>query len=94
MCMDDMEAKIQANPDARYMLVSHMRGQICEMDQVKAVCDANDITLIEDCAHSVGIYWGDRHTGHHAKVACYSTQSHKAMNSGEVRCCAALRVTI
>ena len=47
------------------------------------MCDKHSITMVEDCAHSVGVYWGAKHTGHHAKVACFSCQSHKAINSGE-----------
>lgn len=83
MDLNDMEAKIKAHPEAKFMLVSHMRGKLCDMDKVKAMCDEHDITMVEDCAHSVGVYWGDKHTGHHSKVACFSCQSNKALNSGE-----------
>lgn len=83
MDLADMEAKIKQNPEARFMLVSHMRGKLCDMDAVQAMCDAHDIVMIEDCAHSIGVFWNGVHTGHHAKVACYSCQAHKAINSGE-----------
>lgn len=83
MDLADMEAKIAAHPEAKFMLVSHMRGKLCDMDRVKDLCDANGITMIEDCAHSVGVFWGERHTGHHAVVSCFSSQSNKALNSGE-----------
>ena len=84
MDLEDMAAKIAANPDAKFMLVSHMRGKLCDMDAVTMMCDKAGITLIEDCAHSVGVFWGEKHSGHHGVVSCFSTQSHKAMNSGEV----------
>jgi dTDP-4-amino-4,6-dideoxygalactose transaminase len=83
MDLKDMEAKIKAHPEAKYMLVSHMRGKVCDMDKVKELCDAQGITMIEDCAHSVGVFWDGKHTGHHAVVACFSCQSNKALNSGE-----------
>ena len=83
MDLTDMEAKIAAHPEARFMLDSHMLGKLCDMVKVVEVCKKHDITLIEDCAHTTGVYWGEEHTGHHGVLACYSTQSHKAMNSGE-----------
>jgi kynureninase len=83
MDLQDMELKIKAHPQAKYMLVSHMRGKLCDMDKVKELCDAHGIVMIEDCAHSVGVHWDGVHTGHHAVVACFSCQSNKALNSGE-----------
>jgi dTDP-4-amino-4,6-dideoxygalactose transaminase len=83
MDLRDMEAKIKANPRAKFMLVSHMRGKLCDMDAVKAMCEKHGLTMVEDCAHSIGVFWGDTHTGHHAEVACFSCQAHKAINSGE-----------
>jgi len=68
---------------AKFLMLSHMRGRVAELDQVKAVCDARGITIIEDCAHALGVWWGDTHTGHHSKVCCVSSQSYKIINSGE-----------
>lgn len=83
MDLKDMEEKIAAHPEARFMLVSHMRGKLCDMDKVVEICEKHDITLVEDCAHAIGVFWGDQHSGHHACVSCFSSQSHKALNSGE-----------
>jgi dTDP-4-amino-4,6-dideoxygalactose transaminase len=41
------------------------------------------ISLIEDCAHTVGCRWGDKFTGTFGRVGCYSSQTYKHMNSGE-----------
>lgn len=83
MDLKDMEAKIAAHPEARFMLVSHMRGKLCDMDKVVELCKKHDIVLVEDCAHAIGVFWGEKHSGHHGVVSCFSTQSHKAINSGE-----------
>lgn len=83
MDLEDMERKVKAHPEAKFMLVSHMRGQVCDMDRVREMCDEHGITMIEDCAHSVGVLYGGRHTGHHGVAACFSSQSHKGLNSGE-----------
>merc|ERR1712032_605554 len=68
---------------AKFLLLSHMRGRVAELDEVKAVCEKRGITIVEDCAHSLGVWWGKTHTGHHGKVCCVSSQSYKIINSGE-----------
>ena len=51
MDLDDLEAKMDAHPDAKTLLLSHMRGKVCDMDRVAALCAARGVTLLEDCAH-------------------------------------------
>jgi len=83
MDLDDLEAKVAANPKAKVLLLSHMRGKVCDMDRVVEICERHNIKLIEDCAHSCGVKWRGRQLGYHAEVAAYSTQSDKVINSGE-----------
>ena len=68
---------------ANFFLLSHMRGHIVDMDRVMEICRELDITLIEDCAHTVGCRWAGTFTGRFGKVGCYSSQTYKHMNSGE-----------
>ena len=79
----DLEKKMDENPDAKYFIVSHMRGKIASMDEVKAACEKRGVTLLEDCAHSLGVLWNGAHTGHHGEMAAFSSQSYKMLNSGE-----------
>merc|ERR1719263_133980 len=83
MDLDDLEKKIAAFPDAKVLLLSHMRGKVCDMDRVVEICEKNGITLVEDCAHSCGVTWRGKQLGYHARVTAYSTQSDKVINSGE-----------
>lgn len=78
----DLAQKAESLDVAAFM-ISHMRGHIAEMDQVVEICERHNITLIEDCAHTMGAYWGDVPSGRHGQVACYSTQTYKHINSGE-----------
>ncbi len=76
----DLELKaVQAD----YLLLSHMRGHLSDMDRVVDICRRHEITLIEDCAHSLGAWWADKRSGSYGEVSCFSTQSYKHMNSGE-----------
>jgi len=78
--LDDLETKLG---QARVLLLSHMRGHICDMDRLMAMCDAAGVTVIEDCAHTMGASWRGVPSGRHGTVGCYSTQTYKHMNSGE-----------
>ena len=79
---DDLEAKAVAS-GAKVLLLSHMRGHIADMDRIVSICDAHGITLVEDCAHTMGATWRGRKSGNFGKVAAFSTQTYKHMNSGE-----------
>ncbi|NGP45136.1 aminotransferase class I/II-fold pyridoxal phosphate-dependent enzyme [Bacillaceae bacterium SIJ1] len=80
--LDDLERKAEAS-GAKYFLLSHMRGHIVNMDRVLDICHRFNMTLIEDCAHTMGAKWGNQFTGTFGKVGCFSTQTYKHINSGE-----------
>lgn len=79
---EDLEAKARES-GARFLLLSHMRGHIANMEKVMEVCRRHDLVLVEDCAHTMGASWDGRKSGTFGKAACYSTQTYKHMNSGE-----------
>jgi dTDP-4-amino-4,6-dideoxygalactose transaminase len=68
---------------ARVLLLSHMRGHVCDMEALMALCDRQNITVIEDCAHTMGATWRGVPSGRHGQVGCYSMQTYKHINSGE-----------
>ncbi len=77
-------ADLRAKADqADVLLLSHMRGHICDMDALMAICDAAGLTVIEDCAHTMGAAWNDLPSGRYGKVGCFSCQTYKHVNSGE-----------
>ena len=78
--MDDFAAKLT---DVNAVIISHMRGHTSDMDAIMALCDAADIPVIEDAAHSLGTLWHDRKIGTIGKIGCFSFQSYKMVNAGE-----------
>lgn len=78
--LDDLAAKAD---QADVLLLSHMRGHICDMDALMTLCDAQGLTVIEDCAHTMGASWNGAPSGRHGAMACYSMQTYKHVNSGE-----------
>ena len=78
--LDDLAAKLD---QARVLLLSHMRGHICDMDRLMGLCDAAGVTVIEDCAHTMGAAWDGTPSGRWGRFGCFSTQTYKHINSGE-----------
>ena len=77
-------ADLAAKADqADVLMLSHMRGHICDMDALLEICEANGVKVIEDCAHTMGGGWKGVASGRHGAMACYSTQTYKHINSGE-----------
>jgi dTDP-4-amino-4,6-dideoxygalactose transaminase len=83
MDIADLEFKLQENPDCNHVLISHMRGKLADMDTIKNLCDKYDAILLEDAAHSLGVFWKGEHSGHKGIACAISSQSYKMINSGE-----------
>ncbi len=80
--LDDLDRKITTTK-ARVFLLSHMRGHICDMDQLRCLLDKTGVALIEDCAHTMGARWDGQASGTFGVGGCWSTQTYKHINSGE-----------
>lgn len=80
--LSDLRAKAEKS-GARYLMLSHMRGHIADMEAIEAICEEFGIAMIEDCAHTMGARWNGVRSGNFGKVACFSTQTYKHLNSGE-----------
>ncbi|MBO9450230.1 DegT/DnrJ/EryC1/StrS family aminotransferase [Tropicibacter sp. R16_0] len=78
--LDDLAAKAD---QAKVLLLSHMRGHLCDMDRLMEICDAAGVTVIEDCAHTMGAAWRGVPSGRQGAFGCYSCQTYKHVNSGE-----------
>lgn len=80
--ISDLEQKAK-DSNAKFFLLSHMRGHIADMDAIGKICQKYNITIIEDCAHTMGAKWKGIRSGNFGSVACFSTQTYKHINSGE-----------
>ena len=78
--LDDLATKLD---QAQVLLLSHMRGHICDMEKLVAICRPANVTIIEDCAHTMGASWDNIPTGRWGRFGCFSTQTYKHINSGE-----------
>ncbi|WP_243612075.1 DegT/DnrJ/EryC1/StrS family aminotransferase [Shimia aestuarii] len=77
----DFERRL--DDDISAVIISHMRGHTSDMDAIMALCNARDIPVIEDAAHSLGTEWHGQKIGTIGAIGCFSFQSYKLVNAGE-----------
>jgi dTDP-4-amino-4,6-dideoxygalactose transaminase len=80
--LDDLEAKVHSS-GAQVLLLSNMRGHLCDMNRLMRVADAAGLLVIEDCAHTMGATWRGQRSGSFGLAGCFSTQTYKHLNAGE-----------
>ena len=78
----DLERKAVAS-SAKVLMLSNMRGHLCDMQALMALADRLGLTVLEDCAHTMGASWNGVKSGNFGLAGCFSTQTYKHMNSGE-----------
>ena len=79
--LNDFADKLEQDISA--VIISHMRGHTSDMDAIMRLCDARDIPVIEDAAHSLGTTWHGKNIGTLGRIGCFSFQSYKLLNAGE-----------
>jgi perosamine synthetase len=85
LCMsfaDFQRAAEQYKPRAAFLV--HIGGHIAfETEQIAAYCRAQEIFLIEDCAHAHGAQWNGRKAGTWGDAGVYSLYATKTISTGE-----------
>jgi perosamine synthetase len=85
LCMSfkDFEAKAEKHKPRAALLV-HIGGHIAfDSEQIAEYCVANNIFLIEDCAHAHGASWNGRRPGSYGDAGVYSLYATKTITTGE-----------
>jgi dTDP-4-amino-4,6-dideoxygalactose transaminase len=80
--LDDLASKARA-AGSDILLLSHMRGHLCDMDRLMEIAADLNITILEDCAHTMGARWNGKLSGSFGLGGCFSSQTYKHINSGE-----------
>ncbi len=65
------------------VIIVHFGGVPCEMDEIIALCKANNIALIEDVAHAPGASYKGIKCGNFGDISCFSFFTNKNLSVGE-----------
>jgi dTDP-4-amino-4,6-dideoxygalactose transaminase len=83
LCIDPAAAAAAIGERTRAMIVVHLAGAACDMDEIGALCQRHGLALIEDCAHAPGTTWRGRGVGSLGSFGSFSFESHKLITAGE-----------
>lgn len=72
-----LEKAFEIYPDVRLVVVAHLYGTPCKMDEIKVVCDKHNAIIIEDAAESFGATYKGMQTGSWGKYNCISFNGNK-----------------
>jgi len=71
------------SPKTKAVIITHIGGNPCEMDDIVKLCDEEDLVLIEDAAHAHGSEYKGRRCGSFGLANAFSFYPTKVMTSGE-----------
>lgn len=77
----DIRSRI--TPKTKAVMVVHLYGLACDMDEVVALCNEHNLLLIEDCAEAFGSLYKGQHVGTFGDVATFSFFGNKTITTGE-----------
>jgi perosamine synthetase len=81
VCPRSIRAKI--TPKTKAIMVVHLYGHPCEMDEITKIAEEFNLRLIEDCAEAVGSEFLGRKIGSFGDVATFSFFGNKTITTGE-----------
>ena len=73
----------QITDRTRAILVVHLFGQPCRMDEIMEIANRHDLHVIEDCAQAHGAEYDGQRVGTFGDIACFSLQQSKQITAGD-----------
>lgn len=71
------------SPKTKAIIVTHLFGNPCRMDEIMALANAKSIPVIEDAAQAFGAKHRGRRVGTIGAIGCFSLQQGKHITTGE-----------
>jgi len=73
---------IQKSPQKpKALIITHLYGQVCKLDEIITICKEEDIYLIEDAAESLGASYHGQQSGIFGDMAVYSFNGNKILTT-------------
>ena len=78
---DSIEANITDR--TRAIILVHLFGHPCEIDQITKIAEQYNLILIEDCSQTHATKYKDCYAGTFGQMGCFSLQQSKHMTTGD-----------
>lgn len=80
---DSIRELLKEHPDTRALLIVHLFGLPCDMDEIMEIVNKHNLLLIEDCAQAHGASVKGRKVGSFGEVSTFSFYPTKNMTTSE-----------
>ena len=72
-----LEKAFELYPDVKVVVVVHLYGTPCKMDEIKAIADKHGAVIVEDAVESLGATYKGKQTGSFGAYNCISFNGNK-----------------
>jgi len=79
--LENIKKKITKN--TKGLIIVHMAGYPCDVENIRSFCKKKKIILLEDCAHAVGTKVKNKHVGNFGVSGSFSFYPTKQITTGE-----------
>lgn len=83
MLIDIESIRKKISPRTRIIIPVHYGGEICNMEALSALAEENGLTIIQDCAHSLGGLVHGKGQGEYCAAQTWSFHPVKTITTGE-----------
>jgi perosamine synthetase len=81
MSPEDIKKKITKRTKA--IMVVHLYGHPCDMDEIMKIAKEHNLFVIEDCAEAIGTKYKGKHVGTFGDIGTFSFFGNKTITTGE-----------
>lgn len=81
--IDPKEIEKKITSRTKGVVVTHMWGVPCKMDEIVKICKDHNLLLLEDCSHTHGAKYKGKMVGSFGDLAAWSLGSDKLVTGGE-----------
>lgn len=72
LCIDATQIKKSITQKTKMVLPVHFAGMPCNINEIKSICQKNNLILVEDAAHACGATYKNKKIGTHGTAVCFS----------------------
>jgi perosamine synthetase len=74
---------LEREKDVKALLIVHLYGHPCDMDEIMKIVNEYNLILVEDCAQAHGSFFDGKHTGNFGSSGIFSFYPTKNMTTAE-----------
>ena len=82
-CIDPQKIKENITPKTKAILIVHLYGNVCEMDEIMQIAKEHNLPVLEDAAEGLGSEYKGKKCGSIGDIGVFSFHGTKTISTGE-----------